>query len=144
MGGRADTLDAASSSIALLTLVATSSDTAASAGTLLALRWLLITAAANAWSMQPGAQRKKTVARCGRTKACVVMRAAPFLMTERQRLHRALLVGARPMRYEFGRALKAILLSVSGALTVTPQPKVCLYRKDGSQHFYSCSDGRAR
>jgi hypothetical protein len=140
MGGRADTLDAASSSIALLTLVATSSDIAASAGTLLALGWRLITAAANAWSMQPGAQRKKTVARCGRTKACV----APFLMTERQRLHRALLVGARPMRYEFGRALKAILLSVSGALTLTPQPKVCLYRKDGSQHFYSCSDDCAR
>lgn len=36
------------------------------------------------------------------------MRTEPFSINERQRLQRALLVGARVMRKEFGRVLKVI------------------------------------
>ena len=58
--------------------------------------------------MHEGAHRTKQVARWGRTNALVTIRVEPFGIAERQRLQRALPVGAMSIQYVFGRVLNVM------------------------------------
>jgi hypothetical protein len=65
-------------------------------------------AVANLGSMHPGAHRMNTVALPGMTYAVVAIRGCPLAKSCLHLRHLARPVGARPIRWVLGRALKPI------------------------------------